>query len=63
MQAFKISHLGCVSGLDQGFKSGLYQRCQAATQDRLLPKQIGLGLFFIRRLDNPGTPAAYGTGV
>jgi len=42
VQAFKIRHLGGITGFHQRFKPCLYQRGRTTTQYCLLAKQIGL---------------------
>ena len=58
MHTFEVGDLRLVSGSDQRFKSGLYQRADAAAQYRLLAEQIALGLFFERGLDDAGLEIA-----
>ena len=58
VQALKIRHLRRISGIDQGLKTGPHEFGHSAAQNGLFPKQIGLGLFFERGLqDRRASPA------
>src|SRR5262245_49372735 len=43
MEAFKVSHLGRVAGLNQRFETRFNQRGQTTAKDSLLAEQISFG--------------------
>src|ERR1700757_2475564 len=55
MKTFEIGHLRLVTGLDQGFKTVLYQGGESTTKHGLFAKKIGLGLFLKRGLQDSGS--------
>ena len=45
MEAFEVSHLGRIAGLDECFKSRLNKRGATAAENCLLTEEVGLGFF------------------
>src|SRR5437868_12819212 len=52
MQAFEVSDLRLITGLDQRFKSFFDQRRQSTAEHCLLPEQVALGFLFERSFEN-----------
>lgn len=58
VDALKVGVLGGIAGLDQHLETALHQIDDAAAQDGLLTKQVGLGLVMEGSLHNAGAGAA-----
>src|SRR5438093_7229075 len=63
VQALVIRNFWLVTRLDEHFPASLDQRGDATAQYRLLAEEIGLGLFFEGRFDQPGLGAAHGVAI
>ena len=63
VQTLEVSHLGRITGLDEGLETGLDQRGQPAAEHHLLAEEIGLAFLAEVGLDDPGTSAAVGRGI
>ena len=63
VHAFEISDFGLIAGIDQRFEAGLDQFADAAAEDCLFAKKIGLGFFGESGFKNAGASAAEAFGV
>src|SRR5690606_20186819 len=63
MEALEVGHFGGVARFDEGFKTGLDERGQAATEYGLFTEEVGLGLFAEAGFNDTGAAAANGRGI
>src|SRR5690625_197556 len=63
VQALEICHLRRIAGIDQGVKTCTDELNSTTTQNSLLTKEVGLGLFAESGLDNTSTTPAIGACI